>query len=290
MRVTLGCLVVLLLAAPAFAHDGPHPGMTMSAWDGAAILALTTSAALYATGAARLRARRAAPRWHIQVAFWSGWLVMLSALLPPLDHLATQRFAAHMLQHELLMLVGIPLMVVGQPLSTCLWALPTAARHRVAGLLQYRHTRRAAWLLTSPLLAWILHAVVIWVWHVPALYDRAVAHEGLHAVQHVMFCVSAGLFWWSLVLGRHGRAGYGASVFYVFTTAVHTGLLGAVFTLERSPLYPWYARRAPDPLADQQLAGLVMWVPAGLVLTVVGVALFAAWMGDSDRRVPRPTA
>lgn len=99
-----------------------------------------------------------------------------------------------------------------------------------------------------------------------------------------MFCSTAVLFWWGLVYGRYGRLGYGASVFYVFTTAVHTGLLGAVFSLAQTPLYPLYARRAPDPLADQQIAGLVMWVPTGLLLTVVGVALFASWIGNASQR------
>jgi putative membrane protein len=143
--------------------------------------------------------------------------------------------------------------------------------------------------LTAPLVAWALQGIVVWVWHVPALYERAVIDEAVHALQHAMFCVTSALFWWGLVYGRYGRAGYGASVFFVFTTVVHTGLLGAVFTLAPVPLYPLYAARAPDPVADQQLAGLVMWVPAGLVLTLVGVALFAAWIGEADRRVRRTT-
>ena len=119
-------------------------------------------------------------------------------------------------------------------------------------------------------------------------YDLAVLDEGIHALQHAMFCITAALFWWGLVYGRYGRLGYGASVFYVFTTVVHTGLLGAVLTLSQVPLYPLYASRAPDPLNDQQLAGLLMWVPAGLILTVVGVALFASWMGEANRR-PDPS-
>ena len=93
------------------------------------------------------------------------------------------------------------------------------------------------------------------------------------------------LFWSGLLYGRYGRAGYGASVFYVFTTLVHTGLLGAVFTLAPAPLYQVYAERAPNPVGDQQLAGLVMWAPAGLVLTLTGIALFAAWLGAAERRV-----
>ena len=137
---------------------------------------------------------------------------------------------------------------------------------------------------TSPLGAWAAHGLAIWLWHVPALYELAVRVEGVHALEHAMFAGTAGLFWSGVVHGRYGRIGYGAAVFYVFTTLVHTGLLGAVFTLAPSPLYPLYAARTPDPLGDQQIAGLVMWVPAGFVLTATGLALFAAWLGESGRR------
>jgi cytochrome c2 len=127
----------------------------------------------------------------------------------------------------------------------------------------------------------------VWLWHVPRLYELAVRNEGVHALQHAIFVGTSVLFWWGLVDGRYGRAGYGASVFYVFTTVIHTGLLGAVFTLVDAPLYQVYGTRAPDPLADQHLAGLVMWVPAGLILTIAGIGLFAAWLGEAERRTRR---
>ena len=96
------------------------------------------------------------------------------------------------------------------------------------------------------------------------------------------------MFWSGLVYGRYGRAGYGAAVFFVFTTAMHTGILGALLTVSRAPIYSVYAHipgvTAEQALADQQLAGLVMWIPAGVLLTVVGIALFAAWLGEAERR------
>jgi putative membrane protein len=276
----LACWTVALEA-----HDAAHVAPGPSGWDLLAVGVLLVSGVLYAAGAQRLR-RRHAPSSSLaaQASYWTGWLVMLAAILPPLDGLVTRRFAAHMLQHELLMLVGVPLMIAGRPLATWLWGLPDGLRRSVVPLLQGGATSAVARLLTAPVTAWALHGVVIWVWHVPALYQAAVLNEGVHALQHAMFCVTSALFWWGLVYGRYGRAGYGASVFFVFTTLIHTGLLGAVFTLAPEPLYPLYAARAPDPLADQQLAGLVMWIPAGLVLTLVGVGLFAAWIGEADRR------
>jgi putative membrane protein len=100
--------------------------------------------------------------------------------------------------------------------------------------------------------------------------------------------VTAALFWWALLHGRYGRAGYGVGVFYVFATAIHTGALGALLTFAPRVLYPLYAARAAhmhvDALEDQQLGGLLMWVPFGVVLVVAGLAMFLAWLGESERR------
>jgi putative membrane protein len=288
MRIVLTGLWCLLPAV-VLAHDGLHAHPTAtpgpSPWDLLAIGMLIVSGALYAAGQYRLAHHSQRMRRRDAAAYWLGWSAMLIAVLPPLDGLATLLFSAHMLQHELLMLVGAPLMIVGRPLSTCLWGLPGAAR-RTAGRLLQRAVVGNGWRwLTAPAIAWALHGMILWGWHVPAFYESAVGSEGVHALQHAMFVGSGLLFWWGLIYGRYGRAGYGASVFYVFTTVVHTGLLGAVFALTSVPLYAIYAQRSPDPVSDQQLAGLVMWVPAGIVLTATGIGLFAAWLGEAERRV-----
>lgn len=268
-------------------HDLPDPRV-FSAWDQAALIALMVSGSLYLAGSRRLRKHGAVQRAVEPAAFAVGWAALLGAVLPPLDAAAITRFSAHMVQHELMMLVGAPLVMAGRPLSTCLWALPASWRRAVATPLQRR--RRIASgirILTAPLLAWALHGIVIWIWHVPALYELAVLSEPVHALQHAMFLGTSMLFWWGLLWGRYGRAGYGAAVFYVFTTAIHTGILGALITFAGAPFYSVYADLlGQEALADQQLAGLVMWIPAGALLTMMGIGLFAAWLGEADRRLP----
>jgi putative membrane protein len=186
------------------------------------------------------------------------------------------------------MLVAAPLLVAGRPIVAILWALPEALRMRVThghGAAAMTATWRA---LTMPLVAWALHGVTVWLWHLPLPYEAAIHNESIHAGQHITFVVTAVLFWWGLVYGRYGRAGYGLSVLFVFGTLVHTGILGALFTLSRSPFYGVYAERASgagvDPVADQQLAGLIMWIPAGVALTCFGLGLFTAWLGASESR------
>jgi cytochrome c oxidase assembly factor CtaG len=198
-------------------------------------------------------------------------------------------FSVHMTQHEILMLISAPLLVFGHPLMALLWAVPHATRESWGRWSRLR-TISGAWRgLTDPLAVFLIHATAIWIWHIPRLYDAALGNEGIHALEHFCFLVTAGLFWWGMVHGRYGRIGYGVAVLYVFLTAVHSSILGALITIAPGVWYPAYASAASawhlDPLEDQQLAGLLMWVPSGVIFIVFGLALFAAWLGESDKRV-----
>jgi putative membrane protein len=272
-----------------FAHETVLPAWHTSAWDAAALVLLFAGGLGYALGSLRLARRGAHVRPAERASFWIGWTALLGAIAPPLDRAAALTFSAHMAQHELLMLVGGPLMIVGRPIVPWLWALPLPARMQAGVGLQHRAPTWLWRVATTPLVAWGLHGVAVWLWHVPAFYEAAVRNEAIHAFQHATFVATAVLFWWGLVYGRYGRAAYGASALYVFTTMTHTGVLGAMFALSTSPFYPLYAERAQaigvDPARDQQLAGLVMWIPAGAVLMVFGLVLVVAWIAESERRL-----
>jgi cytochrome c oxidase assembly factor CtaG/cytochrome c2 len=289
MRVVAAVTIALAAAVPLLAHEGSHatPGGT-SRWDAAVLAALLVAAGLYTAGTWRLARRGVRTRRVERAAFWIGWLALVAAVAPPLDHASSLAFSMHMVQHELLMLVGAPLVVLGRPVVPWLWALPQSVRTRTGATLRWRPVHRAWQWMTTPLTAWVLHGAAIWTWHLPALYESAVENESVHALQHASFVGTAILFWWGLVYGKYGRVAYGASVLYVFTTMVHTGILGAMFALSTGPFFDIYVERAAaagvDPTADQQLAGLVMWIPAGIVLTLFGLALLAAWIGASERR------
>jgi putative membrane protein len=137
--------------------------------------------------------------------------------------------------------------------------------------------------------ALLLHAFTRWIWHAPVLFEAAMRSAPVHALQHTMFFWSAALFWYALIHGRYGRMGYGVATAFVWLTGMHTGVLAALITFASRPWYPLYAERgAPFDvrvLDDQQLAGLIMWVPSGAMLLLIGLALFAAWLGESERRV-----
>ena len=253
---------------------------------------MAASAAVYAAGvraAWRQGGAGAGFRsWHVG-AFCGGLLALAVALVSPLAWLSEVLFSAHMTQHEILMLVAAPLLVFAQPLLAMLWAVPAHRRAAVAHAVR-RPLVLATWQwLTTPLVVFLLHGVALWIWHIPALFEWALRGEAVHAVQHLSFVATAALFWWGMAHGRYGRAGYGVGVLYVFLTALHSTLLGALLTIAPSTWYRSYeaiaAQRRIDALADQQLAGLVMWVPSGVIFIVVGLALTAAWLGESERRV-----
>jgi len=264
---------------------------TAGAWDAGMAVMLAASATLYAAGLWRLW-RHAGTGHGVRpgnvAAFAAGLATLVIALLSPLDRLSDVLFSAHMGQHELLMLVAAPLLVMGKPWLTGAWALPDRWRGRVLSLGQAPAFRQPFRAVTGPVAILVLHALALWIWHVPGLFEGAMRHEGVHALQHACFFITAALFWWALVQGRYGRGGYGAGLLFVFITGMHSGILGALITFGRRLWYPLYDARARaagvDPLRDQQLAGLLMWIPAGVILTVLGLALLAAWLGEAERR------
>lgn len=256
-------------------------------WDVLVVLAVALSSSVYATGALRLRRHHTLRVWPA-LTFFAGQATLLVALVSPLDTLADLLFSAHMAQHELLMLIAAPLLIVGRPLTTMLAALPAPARRRVGTLVRAPLTRATWRTVTGPLTVLVAHAFVVWIWHVPALFEAAMRDDAIHAFQHASMLGTAALFWWAVVHGRYGRAGYGVSVLYVFATALNQTILGALITVARVLWYPIYEGRAEQQgwaaLEDQQLAGLLMWVPTGVVFAVIALALFAAWIGESERR------
>lgn len=283
---TAAALAVLACAGAAGAHEGvPLAGEATDASRVALVLLIALAATLYARGHARLRARGARRTAAPALAFASGLAALAAALVWPLDAPAGRLFVFHMLQHELLMLVAAPLLVAYPATSVLLWGLPAPLRRTLPRLVRAACGR--AWrFLTAPLVATALHGLALWLWHVPAFFDAAARTPALHELQHVSFLATALLFWWA-VLRPRGRAAAGAAVLCAFATTVHCGLLGALVTLAPTPWYETYAAASRasglTALEDQQLGGLLMWVPGCAVYAALGVAALGRWIAASGR-------
>lgn len=271
----------------------------MNQWDldALVVVPLVATAVLYGVGLARVWRRAGVgngiSRWSA-ASFAAGWLTMAVALVSPIARISLILFSVHMTQHTLLMLVAAPLMTFGHPLLAWLWAFGERQREAIVRPFRARPFARSWHVITGPASVFLIQAAALWLWHIPSWYEAALHHDGIHALEHLCFVAAGSLFWWATIHGRYGRAGYGLGVLYVFLTAVHSSALGALLTVAPSVWYGDYAAQAPvwhvDALKDQQLAGLLMWIPAGAIFIVLGLALFAAWLGEAERRVRFGTA
>jgi len=267
-----------LLASPAALA---HGRLTTSSGDriaDAVVLALIAAAAiLHAIGARRLARRTSDPRpVHGAAAFYGGLALLALALFGPLDAWAERSFTVHMIQHEVLMLAVAPLLVTGRPLAHWTWALPVAARRRIRAFQRAWRGPGVWQALTGLTGACALQSLALWAWHLPAWFRAALEHPGLHVLQHATFLAAALCFWWSVLRPGPARRRAPASIASLFVTTLTTGALGALLTFAGTP---WYAEPGVvplfglTPLEDQQLGGLLMWIPGGTVYTVIALVL-----------------
>jgi putative membrane protein len=283
-------LTALVFAVNAAAHAGeplePHDLLTSQGWvlDPAITIPLAVAAWLYWRGAAPAHGTRT---WE-SGCYWAGWLTLFIALVTPLHGMGEVLFSAHMAQHELLMLVAAPLLVLGRPLVPYVWGIPARWRKPVSRPFMSPVIQRLWRVATQPFHSFWIHGVSVWIWHLPLLYQASVRNDAVHALQHATFLLSALLFWWALLRAPRSRQAYGTATLYVFGTALHTSVLGAMLTFAPSVWYPVYEETTYawgfSALEDQQLGGLIMWVPAGVLYTVAGLLLMGAWLRESEIR------
>jgi putative membrane protein len=280
----LAALAVALLApCSALAHAGGDAGegAIERAFANVLVVALVVGAVLYAHGIATLWRRAGWGRGIRRgdaVVFALGWIALGASLLSPIDDWADRSFAVHMIQHELLMVVAAPLIVLGRPLETWTWAVSLRTRRFFAATARTSTLRTVGTLTMLPLGAWIVHALALWLWHLPLLFRAALLDPLVHLLQHACFFGTALAYWWS-VFGRT-RSPKGSSIASLFTTMLHTSALGALLTFAPSPWYAAEGTRAfgLSALEDQQLGGLIMWVPGGLAYLLACLLLVGRWL------------
>jgi cytochrome c oxidase assembly factor CtaG len=199
-----------------------------------------------------------------------------------------------MVQHLLLSLVAAPLLLLSNSMPVLLWALPPRDRVTVGRLVGRQGPVRSAlrW-LTLPVVAWTLFFLTQWLWHLPVAYGWALENRWAHYLEHVTFFVAAVLFWWPVIGSPPlpSPLGYPARMAYTFLAWLPASFLGAGIALSRGPLYAHYVERATingnDPLFDQQLAGLIMWVPGDVLFATILILLFVAYMRDEEQKAMR---
>lgn len=221
--------------------------------------------------------------------FWLfaiGDLVLVLALISPLDTLGdSYLFSAHMLQHILLIQVVPPLLLLGLTAELVERALRRPALGRI---------ERA---LGRPLLAWTLGIGTVWIWHLPALYDAALASESVHVLQHLCFLLTSTIFWWPVLTPQADRRlGLPASILYLVGASFSGSVLGILIAFAPAGLYAGYQHPLDalgllqtirhdwgiDAASDQQIGGLLMWIPGGIAYLVATIGIFGYWHSRPD--------
>ena len=281
-RVACRCLAALAFGAvsgEAGAHGGHHhdvPGWTL---DPLVTVPLALLLIIFIIGQGRLAKRSKVDRRRSWL-FVAGWLVLTLSLISPLHEGGERSFALHMTEHELIMLLATLLLAAAHSGGTLAWARPAALRRQLGG--SWRSPLSALWQrVTEPLTATVIQSLVMWAWHAPSLFNRALESRGWHVAQHASFITASLIFWAAMLNVRRG--GYLLSAACLFITSLVEGALGALMTFSSSPWYPAYAAMGLsgvglDPVTDQRLAGLLMWIPGGLIHGAMAVALLYRWL------------
>ena len=224
-------------------------------------------------------------------AFHVAWTGLVVALVSPIDAMSTALASAHMVQHVLLVLVAAPLLAVAAPMPRLLRGLPSGIARALVPVRRgpLGTVGRG---LGHPAVAWLLHVGTLWTWHAAGPYDAALAVPALHAAEHATF-VLTGVLVWQAVIGPHRvRTSDGAGVLVVFGLTLQSVFLSVLLTFAGEAWYAGYASTTAawglTPLADQQLAGAIMWVPAGAIHVGVGLALLVGWIRSTEVVTDRP--
>jgi cytochrome c oxidase assembly factor CtaG len=293
------CAVLLTVGAGTTLAHGPAPARldpvsALTAWSFDPLASAGLLLALVAYAAAVLRVNRAHPGSPVprrRVAAWlAGLAVIAVALQSSIEVYATTLFTVHMVQHLLLTMVAAPLLALGAPVTLLLRVASPPLRRRVILPLLHSPPMKA---ISFPVVTWLLFAGVMWASHFSPLFDAALEDARVHAAEHLLYLVTAMLFWWPAVGAdpTPWRIGYGGRIIYLGLGMPQNTFLALAIYSAPAVLYPHYAsvERAwgPSPLADQQLAGGLMWVVGDVLFIFPLVLAVAAWLKAEEAKGAR---
>lgn len=287
-----------LTPAVAFAHGAPTPApgwdTILTGWEFDPLFIIPAALVVWAYLAGvrrvnRLHPRSRHPRARV-VFFLLGMAAFAVALMSPIARYDTDLFAAHMVQHMLIIMVAAPLVLLGTPVTLALrGATPNLRRHVLLPALHSRVLKA----VTFPVLAWGLLAGTLWLTHYSAMFDAALENDWLHRLEHLLYVVVAFLFWWPAVSAEPSpwRLGHPVRMLYVFLQMPQNSFLAvSIYGAERV-IFPHYATVArtwgPSPLTDQSLAGIIMWVGGDAAFLVALAFIAYGWVQHEERQARR---
>lgn len=258
------------------------PLLLVLAWWVRGALAASGHPAATAGSEAPQRRLRLAVRPFEGVCFLLGWTALAVALASPLHRLGQELFSAHMIQHEILLQVAAPLLVLGRPRGAFVQAMPATWARELSWRVEESPARRIAAHLVHPIAAWIVAAITLWFWLLPGPFGLAMRNQLVHGLQHLTLLAAGMLFWWSLLQGPLRPARRSGIALHLVTAASMRLLLGALMVASGRLWYPIHlhttSRWGLAPMEDQQLGAVLLWAPAGIAAIVMIAALFTGWL------------
>ncbi len=280
---------------------------TLTSWDFRleVIIVLALVGAIFVSGWWRLR-RRSASRGGIDkqqlAASWrpmlylGGILLLAITLISPIDVLSAQLFTMHMIQHVLLVMIVPPILLLTNPFPIMLWGLPKELRLWLGGLFsQQSRFRLALKRTTGPGTIWFAFVIFYLGWHDPNAYNLALESAFFHDLEHLTFFITAMLFWWHVIsvgpkihkpLPAFARAGY------VLTAVPPNMITGIAIVFASEPIYTYYLAMPRlwnlSVMDDQQIAGVIMWVPGSMMYILAALVLIARWLQREEKKPPLP--
>jgi putative membrane protein len=217
-----------------------------------------------------------------RISFFAGLAAVCVALCRWMEGAAATRFSAHMAQHMILLLVAPPLLAYGRPLLAFMMSTSSGTRHAIRRIeTRFEGALRVA---GHPVFVGALYTTVLWIWHAPVLYQAAIRNAPVHSLEHLTFLLTGVMFWGTVIgPGTKRRVSYPAALGLIFSTMLPGVWLAMILTFAPHLVYPVYGAHA-GALADQELAGAVMWAPMAFVSSVVIGALFLRWFRLLDLR------
>jgi cytochrome c oxidase assembly factor CtaG len=281
-----------------FLHvGGPQPTSVWTAWPAVPLVqvGLFLATAMYVIGWRRLvrlpsSRRSLLPKWRVW-CYFGGIGALTLALASPIDSYSNWLFFVHMIQHLLLLLIAPPLLWLGAPMLPMLWALPRDARKVVGRLIgPGGWLARVGGFLTQSMTAAGAFALTMALWHLPQFYDKAQGRTLIHDLEHLMFFVTSLLYWWPVIHpgGGRRRLSYGAALPYLLPPFVEGMVIGALITFSGRPIYQTYVGLTPtwglSTLDDQQIGGLIMWIPGGMLFLIPLIGLLSMVFRQEEQR------
>jgi putative membrane protein len=291
MILVLGILFLFSLPMTTHAHIAAGEDVLTDwhwRWDVISVLVIFGS--VYVRGWMSLRKAGGEARFSQLVSYGLALVTLGCALLSPIDDLASYLLIAHMVQHELLMLLAPPLILLANPVAVLIWGLGGSSRLQAGSLLN-RHSviRRARDFLGRMPVAWALYVINLWAWHYPLFYDAALRVTWIHDIEHILFFLTALVFWWPIIhpASRPAPVQYGMKILYLFLAGTQDAILSGLIALSKDVLYPHYetAVRLWGVTAqeDQMGGGIVMFAAGSVAYAVAILILVNALLGEGRR-------